>query len=1362
MYRANHLRALLALLTILLVTPMAFEASEPNAVPNDGLLGWWRFDEGEGLFSANAADPVAEAELHNVSWVTGEFGKALRFNGSDSFVSLPSVPQLDGSDQMSVAAWVYWEGTGQYPNILSGGTWSPGGFLFFVSEQSCSFRMGRPGQRHGVASEQWTETSAPLLSKLPMKRWVHLAAVFKRPELTTYVNGEKVGSAKWDYPVGQQGEMQVGRWSGSVSHQGLIDEVRIYKRALDAAEIQTIANPVHRATEHYTDLGPASSNAKELLSLKTRNATIRIGDDASILSLTENGSGRELIAQSLPMISIQQASGQTLHARRMHISDGLLVAEFPQAGGSVSLRVDANDDYFVVTPVAVDVADVQRLTFLQLAPQPQQYIGSMAGLASDDDSGVCLRSLAIEVGVSLGGQPVRMQATTSAEHGLTGHSAGLAAGPRGELIPMLRAMAKNESVPQSDFGGPWAMDAESVRGSYLFADLAAKDTDAWIDLARRGGFTNIHLHGWWQSLGHYQPRKSYFPNGLSDMQATAERIRAAGLTPGFHTLTACISSNDPWVTPAASADLIAAKHYTLAKPISATDTTLLINEPPGAGHDLIWSYSGSGNALRLGSELVRYSRISATAPYAFLDCERGAFGTQAAEHTQDTAVDYLQQRYLAFYPEPDSPLASDLADQIAQVYNACGMQMIYFDGSEGMGSRYGIDAMRWAIFKRLNGGVTEASEWGHNSWWFHSRLGAWDHPVWGMKQFHDAHIRLASRFRLSDLLVPQLGWWAPRGPSEFARGHFPDEMEYFAAKNLSIDGPMSIQGVHATGKPANARMEELLTILGWYERIRLARYFDESTLQRLREPGSEFRLRLDDNGAWKFTPAHFSKHRISRGNLEAPSEIATAQAETMRRSQWTTENPYQPQPLRMRLEALYSVAAYDNDQATVLADFADLEKLNNRRDATGVKSQLELETSDVRAAGRSLRFRATNSGDTARGAWSQIGTTYEHPYFSILPGDAMGLWVKGDGSGALLNIQVRTPREHLGGLSDHYVDLDFVGWRYVELLFRERDAERSSDYVWPYAVGGGSHAVYRNNLDRAHVSEVNVFINEIPAKGHVDILLSPIHALASRKVELSNPSLHIGSHSITFPVRMQSGQYIEMESFDDCVLYDERGELLQRFRPQTDSFPILAHGSNSLGFNCTASPDSNARAEVTVIALGAPFGGPRDSSEINWQHLKREYDIPHVVTRLDAIDNAWSIAARRDIFSEHAKHRGPLLEIEVAVEKLGEDSADGAAATATTGATATATDDAAFLDAPTLTIGHTAIQFPVRLGEGQRLVCRDQRHWKVVNAAGVEVASGELVGAFPSLVPGTNRIVLDFENASSDQVRVLVKTAKVY
>jgi hypothetical protein len=662
--------------------------------------------------------------------------------------------------------------------------------------------------------------------------------------------------------------------------------------------------------------------------------------------------------------------------------------------------------------------------------------------------------------------------------------------------------------------------------------------------------------------------------------------------------------------------------------------------------------------------------------------------------------------------------------------------MIYFDGSEGMRSRYGIDAMRWAIFQRLDGGVTEASQWGHNSWWFHSRLGAWDHPVWAMKQFHDEHIRLASRYRLSNLLEPQLGWWAPRGPSSVARGHFPDEMEYFAAKNLAIDAPMSIQGVHATGRPWNARVEEQLTILGWYERLRLARYFDEPTLRRLREPGSEFRLRQNAAGRWRLTPAHLAKHRI--GTLGNGSE------------RWVTENPFAAQPLRVRLEALYSVAPYDDAPATVLANFADPGALNNRRNAAGVSSQVELEMDDVKAGGRSLRIRATNSGDTSRGAWTQIGTIYEHPYFSMMPGDAMGVWVKGDGSGALLNIQIRSPREYHGCISDHYIDLDFVGWRYVELLLRERDAERLSDYVWPYSGAGGRHAVYRNAVDRAHISEVNLLLNEIPSGGQVDILLSPIHALSSRKVELANPQLEVDGRKITFPVTLQSGQYIEFEGPDDCVLYDERGELICRFRPQAATFPSLTTGTNSLRFDGVAPKDASARAEVTVVSLGPPFGNRRDIAEIDWSRLDREYDIPRVVTRTDGTDNVWSICRRAD-GPGGRPDSAPVLEIEVKVEQIGKANKEGA--------TANGVDH---LDTPILTIGDASVRFPARVRAGQRLICRDHTHWKVAGANGDEIASGTVSGSFPTLAPGANRITLAFEKGPSSDFRVLVKTAKVY
>ena len=131
-----------------------------------------------------------------------------------------------------------WEAVGRYPNILTGGRWSPGGFLLFVQDATCSFRMGRPGHAASDPGGGWQEISAPLLGKIELGRWYYIAATFKRPNITSYVDGVKVGSATWDYPVGYAGDLLIGRWGGTAEcHRGLIDEVKVRNTALSPDEI---------------------------------------------------------------------------------------------------------------------------------------------------------------------------------------------------------------------------------------------------------------------------------------------------------------------------------------------------------------------------------------------------------------------------------------------------------------------------------------------------------------------------------------------------------------------------------------------------------------------------------------------------------------------------------------------------------------------------------------------------------------------------------------------------------------------------------------------------------------------------------------------------------------------------------------------------------------------------------------------------------------------------------------------------------------------------------------------------------------------------------------------------------------------
>lgn len=1475
--------------------------AQGQALDHDpALLGYWPFEEGYGVFSADKGPLGRDAMLRGASWASGDFGKAVHGNGKNAFVSLPSMPDLNGSDELSLSVWVYWEDGGRYPNILSAG-WNPGGFMIFVADDHCSFRMGRPGHRAGAPGQEWREISAPIASSLPKNRWVHIGVTFSRPDICTYLDGKPVGKAKWDYPVATDGEIQLGRWHGDTTHQGLIDELRIYKRALSSDEIAKLADGTSRTKSGY-EIKEEKPAMQEIARWETSNAIFTVCEDGQLhscrLKATADSPERELLSASALLGYVTLEDGQTLYGRRASVDDaGRLIISFSRQSGYVRLVPRVEADYVVLTVDEVTMPNVKNVYFCQLSTVMDRYVGWMAGLASDDDAGLCLRSLSLGVDTRFSNKPPHLQAWTTAEHGLCGHSIALLAAPRSRLRPLLQDMAKREAVPHSAHGGPFAADSPATRGSYLFADLAARQADDWIDLARRGGFMFIHLHGWWRTLGHYDINPRYFPDGLEEMKATVAKIHAAGLRAGIHTLTACIDPRDSWVTPRPSPDLIASARYTLARPFSAEDRTLYVKEKPVPGHELVWTYSSNGNAIRIGEEIIRYSAISHEEPYAFKECERGVFGTAVTAHAAGATADYLQQRYIAFYPEPDSALADELADAVANVYNTCGLDMLYFDGSEGMRSRYGIDTMRWKIFQRLQpGGVSEASCHGHNNWWFHSRLGAWDHPVWAMKQFHDDHIRIASRYRKTDLVEPQLGWWAPRGPTNIARGHFVDEMEYFGAKNLAMDGPMSIQGVNVSRRPPNGRQEDMFTILGWYERLRLARYFDAATLERIAEPGQDFRLRQDSDGQWRFTPVAMIKRRLTGLN---PQGVA-----------WTASNPHAAQPLRARIEALYSLAPVDDKRAVMLIDFSE-DGAYSQTCASDVRLALEPVTEDTRGAARNLRLRATSKRTSSRGAWAMLGRSYGHPYHKMGTGQGVGLWVKGDGSGALLNVQLRTPAVYGGAIADHYVDLDFTGWRYVELLLRERDAERLTDYEWPYRATGGSHAVYRNAIRADAVSEINVFINEIPAGGAVDVVISPIFSLPALKNVLSDLSLALNGQQLTLPWALTSGDYVEIEGPDGIAYYNERGELQDRVKPET--LPAFTAGDNTITLSAKGMDGLNTRAELTVCPLGEPFG--KMAEKPDWSALAQEYEMTRLITAKDLAsnDNSWTIIGR-------AGATRPRLEIEIEAQTIGaaseahnapdarivDDCAaldeyraserndyakfaydsenqgitakpgvtfttaaatspyskDGALRfTATSarqdnggwaaigrrfaqpmdlsGATAlsfwlhgdggnysfkvqlrdvkgvwhdmvtrvyftgwqlcsfplndvkldlsaieyilyfynslasgqTATcliDDvkavtAAYsLDTPVLTVAGQDYAFPVRLAAGQRLRCRDGRHWQLLDTRGQEMASGDLPTPLPTLPPGPSTLRLAVKDTGDRDFKLLLRAVKVY
>ncbi|MBO4345515.1 MAG: hypothetical protein J5833_07155, partial [Victivallales bacterium] len=1083
-----------------------------------------------------------------------------------------------------------------------------------------SFRVGRPGETwydvsKGYAQSGWAEEMIGM-GAMAAKQWCHLAATYGNQKLQAFVNGKLVGTKNWKHGISTQAAGELGTYhGGTVSHKGLIDDLRLYKRALTAEEIAQLADRKGRESVEYA-VNPANDSGKKLHSLETRWATMTITDNGYVSSIRLKADGKELLVMPTPIAIAMLKNDDTEHIplEASLEADGVVSFKFPNMSqAKLRIRFEANDDYFKIVPVQYDVPEMYRMFFFRMAPKTQKYLGIMSGIYSDDEAGLCLRSLGLKVDVGRYMRDGAVVAYAAADSycGMDGLAAAVAAAPAAELAGILQRMAVAEGMPYSENGGPFSASSENTRGSYLFADITHSDTDAWIEFAKRGGFEFVHIHGWWDTLGHYGVNKTLYPNGLEDMKDTVDRIHAAGLKASFHTLTACIQPSDTWVSPVPSDDLISEVTYTLARPMDEKDDVIYVNEMPIRGHELVFTYSCNGNVIKIGKELIQYSEISREKPYAFMKCTRGAFKTNASAHAAGDKADYLHQRYIAFYPNPDSKLADELADCIANTYNYLGLDGMYFDGSEGMGTRYAVDAMRWKIFKKLKGApVIEASQWGHNNWWFHTRLGAWDHPLWSMKHNHDAH-SVYRNFRKSELLQSQLGWWAPRGPSEQARGQFMDELEYFAAKNLAIDSPMSIQGVNVSKNPWNGRIDEMMTILGWHERFRLARYFTEADLERVGAMKSDFILRMDDAGKWRLRPMAVSKRRLTTLN-KAPES-------------WSFNNQYAEQNASLRIEALYSLIN-DSDKSLKFIDFGKQEVKPEIAAAQNVTQKVDFLPPGDGITSNRMAVTATNNGTKANGAWTKCMFIYPHPYKSLGGCRGFGLWVKGDASGAVLCVQFASPYMYAGAVSDHYIDIDFKGWKYFSLLFRERDTERMPDFLWPYSTAQNTNGNTRSELDFAHISTASVFLNMIPANGTTSIEISDIVACPNTRVTLNDISLSMNGRGLSIPVSMTSGDYIEIDPSGIGSLFGENGSLKQRFVAAKDGMATAANGGNAFTMSAKTTGGFDARAEVTMFTLGEPFGTRR--AGVNWKRLEYEYEMPRFITRQDGIDNVWSIMRR--------------------------------------------------------------------------------------------------------------------------------------
>jgi hypothetical protein len=196
------------------------------------------FDEAAGTTATDASGHGNNGTLTGATRTTaGKFGGALSFNGVSDTVTVADTDSLDLTSEMTLEAWVKPSAAGNWRTAILKETAAGLAYALYASTDAST-----PAAYVNLGGA--LDQSAAGAAALSTTDWTHLAATYDGATVRLYVNGALAGSASLSGALTTSaGALRIGGnsvWGEFFA--GLIDEVRVYNRALSAAEIAADMN----------------------------------------------------------------------------------------------------------------------------------------------------------------------------------------------------------------------------------------------------------------------------------------------------------------------------------------------------------------------------------------------------------------------------------------------------------------------------------------------------------------------------------------------------------------------------------------------------------------------------------------------------------------------------------------------------------------------------------------------------------------------------------------------------------------------------------------------------------------------------------------------------------------------------------------------------------------------------------------------------------------------------------------------------------------------------------------------------------------------------------------------------------------
>lgn len=257
----------ISLLTLFFVCTVTGTATEGWSNPDKSLILSLSFDELDGRTVKDHSRYKNNGVLvGKPRLVEGKFGKALKFNGRSDWVEIPHDDSLTVDRNVTVMAWIKTSRHGGpndalWQSIVAKGN-SPRSYSFYTEKET--------GRLH-LSVNNFKGSSSH--GNITLNRWQHVAAQVDNGIHRHWINGKPTGAFPVNAPLPGKADTASVRVGNSHDIKpaiapdrhflGLIDELRIWNRALSQDEITGEMQTGYKSAQNTKDASEAQQASEK-------------------------------------------------------------------------------------------------------------------------------------------------------------------------------------------------------------------------------------------------------------------------------------------------------------------------------------------------------------------------------------------------------------------------------------------------------------------------------------------------------------------------------------------------------------------------------------------------------------------------------------------------------------------------------------------------------------------------------------------------------------------------------------------------------------------------------------------------------------------------------------------------------------------------------------------------------------------------------------------------------------------------------------------------------------------------------------------------------------------------------------------